>query len=670
MLRSLLAPCLAPLAALLAAEPAAAQLGRRPGSGQPSSPVLVTAPQQGSGSYTGLGMKRAMFEIENATGDDNADGVENACGFYWITGRGLSGPTPPGFHAIYQLDLNGNKVATYMQNPSGSPFGHRDMARHDPTGRLWAGEENGRLVEYQFNPSPPPNGVLSFVTSYVIPGVGTIRALTHDPDASMGGTDVFIAADLNGPIHVFSINPIVVINTFPNPGKTFTGFGYDEINSIVWAYSQDKPTGATPPDLSQVNGLNPANGQLIPGLVFQGVAFPPPNVASGATVFRHPQFPCSLQMAVITQSAPDMLVTYDLAVPLCAPPEHGINVDIGVNTTHPLPSQNYGAASGPLSQPGVWNPVPGSVAVAGTVNLVDTSGAPSAVTLRATGGVGDFQFNNVNTTGDADRLLDDLYDASTSQWVFSGLADGEYAVYVYAWASDSPLSFFSDVTIQGGMKGTVSVGGGDWAGVYVDGVHFLFDQVSICGGADLIVDVATPMSGTPTSVNGFQIVPQGASRCATTFCTAKAGLTCGTPAIAAYGAPSATNTAGWVVSAAPARSCRSGILLYNTAPAAGIPFQGGTLCVSPMGIRRAGSTNSLGTRGNFCDGAFSIDMNRFTQGLWQVPNCAGTPSGLPASVPAPFLLVPGTNVFAQFWGRDALATGSFLSDAVAWTTGP
>jgi hypothetical protein len=155
----------------------------------------------------------------------------------------------------------------------------------------------------------------------------------------------------------------------------------------------------------------------------------------------------------------------------------------------------------------------------------------------------------------------------------------------------------------------------------------------------------------------------------TSFCTAKSPLACPTPAIASTGIPSAGSSSGFVVTAAPARSCKSGILLYNTLQIPGVLFQGGTLCVSTMGLRRAGPTNSQGTPGNNCDGAFALDMNAFAAAAWLVPDCAGNPlqPGLNA---APYLSVPGTDVFAQFWGRDTLATGSFVSNGLTWTVGP
>jgi hypothetical protein len=142
--------------------------------------------------------------------------------------------------------------------------------------------------------------------------------------------------------------------------------------------------------------------------------------------------------------------------------------------------------------------------------------------------------------------------------------------------------------------------------------------------------------------------------------------------ISSIGKSSATAASGFVVSAAPARSDRVGVLLYNTAEIfPGLPFQGGTLCLEPMGLRRAGPTNSRGGCGpSSCSGVFMLDMNTFAQGLWLVPDCAGNPSGMLSNQPAGFLTAIGTRVHAQFWGRDSVQTGSFLSDARLWIVGP
>jgi hypothetical protein len=161
----------------------------------------------------------------------------------------------------------------------------------------------------------------------------------------------------------------------------------------------------------------------------------------------------------------------------------------------------------------------------------------------------------------------------------------------------------------------------------------------------------------------------------TKFCTAKTTLACGVPSIAASGVSSVTATSGFKITAGPARDNRSGILLYNNAANSvpGLPFEGGTLCVSAMGLRRAGSTNSMGSCPPTpigCAGVFAIDMNTFAQGMWVVPDCAGAPTATLPNNPAAFLLNMGDTINAQFWGRDSVATGSFLSDGVSYVQGP
>ena len=94
-------------------------------------------------------------------------------------------------------------------------------------------------------------------------------------------------------------------------------------------------------------------------------------------------------------------------------------------------------------------------------------------------------------------------------------------------------------------------------------------------------------------------------------------------------------------------------------------------CTAKTTLKRAGSTNSTGTPGGAnCDGNFAIDMNAFAAGLWIVPDCAGAPSGTPPNNPAPFLLAPGQDVYCQYWGRDSVASGSFVSDGLRYSVGP
>ena len=157
----------------------------------------------------------------------------------------------------------------------------------------------------------------------------------------------------------------------------------------------------------------------------------------------------------------------------------------------------------------------------------------------------------------------------------------------------------------------------------------------------------------------------------TSFCTAKSTSVCGAASISASGLSSATATSGFVVSAAPTRGCRSGLLLYSNQPIApGVSFGGpgdGLLCLTPAGLRRAGPIESGGTAPSVCDGVMAIDLNSFRGLSWAATGCA-PPTG--QTNPAGFLGSMGTMVNTQMWGRDSVSTGQVLSDGLSFTVGP
>jgi hypothetical protein len=179
------------------------------------------------------------------------------------------------------------------------------------------------------------------------------------------------------------------------------------------------------------------------------------------------------------------------------------------------------------------------------------------------------------------------------------------------------------------------------------------------------VEIATPAQGLWTvrvlasnvvqGPQGYGLVVSGpfqlCNPAIATYCTAKPGLACGTPAIGAFGLPSVSSSSLFFIFAGPTATNASGLLLYSSSGAGNSPFQGGTLCVDTQGLRRsvAVSSGGFGT----CGGEFGLDMNAFAQG-----NAGGNPD--------PFLTQIGTQVHAQWWGRDTLATGSFLSDGLRY----
>jgi hypothetical protein len=147
----------------------------------------------------------------------------------------------------------------------------------------------------------------------------------------------------------------------------------------------------------------------------------------------------------------------------------------------------------------------------------------------------------------------------------------------------------------------------------------------------------------------------------TIYCTAKTNSLGCLPAISWSGAPSATGTTSFVVSASQVRNNKPGVLFYGFLGPASLPFQGGTMCVATS-IKRTPGVNSGGSPAptQDCSGIYQFDMSCFAAG-----HCGGNP-------PAP-LKTPGTVVNCQWWGRDPGFVAPFnttLSDALEFTVGP
>jgi Tol biopolymer transport system component len=181
------------------------------------------------------------------------------------------------------------------------------------------------------------------------------------------------------------------------------------------------------------------------------------------------------------------------------------------------------------------------------------------------------------------------------------------------------------------------------------------DAIAVSEDGGLVAFMTTASNLVPGVVGGpVVLLRDWAGATPMTYCTAKPGLACGVPAIGATGRPQATASSGFTISAGPARQNKVGLLIYSDRGPNAAAFQGGTLCIRPA-VRRTTTVNSGGA--SLCDGTFAIDMNAFGSGA-----LGGNPQA--------FLTLPGAKIYAQFWGRDTLASGSFLSDAVCYIICP
>lgn len=139
---------------------------------------------------------------------------------------------------------------------------------------------------------------------------------------------------------------------------------------------------------------------------------------------------------------------------------------------------------------------------------------------------------------------------------------------------------------------------------------------------------------------------------ATSYCTAKTNSQGCVPAIGSSGAARYSGGSPFVVSASNVLNNKNGLVFYGHAASAA-PFQGGIKCVAPPTLRSPVQISNGSPSGDDCTGTFAYDFGPLIQSH-------SNPS-----------LVPGREVFAQYWSRDPQASfNTNLTDAVRFTIGP
>ncbi len=331
------------------------------------------------------------------------------------------------------------------------------------------------------------------------------------------------------------------------------------------------------------------------------------------------------------------------------------NVDIGPNQVFGTPSSNYGAGA---AQPGVWNVWSGAQPTA----LVSIDGAATSASTRylQLGTFSDFESNIPGSTSGDERLMDDSRVSNTTFGAIedveiSGLWNGDYEVFTYSFGS---MPFQTTVRVFGSPDPLVVLGNasGVFPGAQQQNVTFAKHHASVTNGVITIeIDTANNFFST---ISGFQLrwIPMPPIA----YCTAKINSLGCLPLVASNGAPSVSAGSGFDVSCSNVRNAKVGLLLHGVNGRMAQPFQGGVLCVAAP-IRRTPSVNSGGSPAPAadCSGVWQIDFNAFVAGA-----LGGTPS--------PALLVPGTVVVGQWWGRDpgfAAPNNTALSDGIEFVQG-
>ena len=101
-----------------------------------------------------------------------------------------------------------------------------------------------------------------------------------------------------------------------------------------------------------------------------------------------------------------------------------------------------------------------------------------------------------------------------------------------------------------------------------------------------------------------------------------------------------------------------GVVIYTPNGPAQIPFEGGELCINPLGRRESHVIPATGgSPTDPCGAQFFIDILAYSAG-----QLGGNP--------APFLQTPGQRVHMQWWSHDVQPALSYLSPAIGYNVCP
>ncbi len=279
------------------------------------------------------------------------------------------------------------------------------------------------------------------------------------------------------------------------------------------------------------------------------------------------------------------------------------------------------------------NLVPGDTNGIGDVFVRDLeSGLTTRVNVSSAGA-------QANGDSDASSLpFDGRMVGFTSQAsnLVSGDTNGEWDIFVHDRLTAATVR--ASVAVQGQQAQGESHNGN----LTSDGARITFDSSAanlVPGDGNGAYDVFLRELGPPCPAP-------------VAYCSAKLNSLGCRPQIAAAGWPSLSHPAPFLISASEILSNVSGVLIYSKSGAAGIPFQGGTLCVLPPVIRTAGQSSGGNPPPQDCSGSLSFDFRAHA--------LSGADPGL----------IVGAAVWVQYWSRDPgfpPPENTNLTDALAFS---